>query len=62
VTLRRLVAGDPSTAAGVSLTAPLSTVLAVLVRFLGVAACTTASTTGFGSRVRVVGGISAVEG
>jgi hypothetical protein len=58
VTLRRLVAGDSSAAACGSLTAPFSTVLVVLVRFLGVADCTTASTTGFGSLVRVVGGIA----
>jgi hypothetical protein len=58
VTLRRLVAGDSSAAACGSLAAPFSTVLAVLARFLGVAACTTAAVIGLGSLFRVVGGIS----
>jgi hypothetical protein len=60
VTLRRLVAGGSCAAACESLRAPFSTVLAALARFLGVAACTTASTTGLGSLVLVVGAISIV--
>lgn len=62
MTLRRLVAGDSSTASDGFLTAPISTVLGVLVRFLGVAACTTAVTAVLGSLARVVGGMSTVEG
>jgi len=62
VTLRFLVAGDSSAAACGSLTSPFSTVLAVLARFLSVAACTTASTTGLGTLVRVVGGILIIGG
>ena len=61
VTLRRLVAGDSSAPACGFVTAPSSTVLVVLARFLGVAACTTASATGFGSLGRVVGGIAMTD-
>ena len=58
MTLRRLVTGDSSTAADASVPEPCWTGLAALARFLGVAACTTASTAGFGILVLVVAGIS----